>query len=162
MATQSSGQTIYGTGFSPLRGEPTMGGIPQPLKTPAAMTLTTGGGVRTLTAAEVLGGLLLVNCDDAQTATLPTAALLLAAMPGAAVGQSFDVDIINSGDTTLTMAVGTGGTLLIGSNSTSTVATVVAKASKRLTVRISSMVKAGDSTDGYVVYGHGSIAAAVA
>jgi len=79
MATNSSQETLYGAGFSPLRGEPTMGGIPLPTRTATAFTLTTGGGARTLTAAEVLGGLLLVNCDDAQTATLPTAALLLAA-----------------------------------------------------------------------------------
>ena len=162
MATNSSQETLYGAGFSPLRGEPTMGGIPLPTRTATAFTLTTGGGARTLTAAEVLGGLLLVNCDDAQTATLPTAALLLAALPGAAVGQSFEFDVINSGDTTLTIAIGTGGTLTTGSNSTATVATIVAKASKRFIVRISSMIKYGDSTDGYVVYGLGSVAAAVA
>jgi hypothetical protein len=162
MATNSSQETLHGAGFSPLRGEPTMGGIPLPLKTPTLMTLTTGGGVRTLTAAEVLGGLLVVNCDDAQTATLPTAALLLASMPGAAVGQSFDVDLINTGDTTVTVAVGTGGTLATGSNSKSTVATVVSNAAKRFTIRITSMIAYGDTSDGYLVYGFGSTAAAVA
>ena len=113
MATQSSGETLYGANYSPLRGNPTMGGIPLPTRTPALYTLTTGGGAQTLTAADVLGGLLVINCDDAQTATLPTATLLLNAMPGATIGQSFEFDVINTGDTTLTIAVGTGGSLTI-------------------------------------------------
>jgi hypothetical protein len=139
-----------------------MGMIPVVKKTPAAITLTTGGGVRTLTAAEVLGGLLIINCDDAQTATLPTAALLNAAIPGAAVDVCFDVDIINVGDTTLTIAVGTGGTLTVG-NSKATVATVVALASKRITIRITGVIQQpGSTADSYTVIGHGSIAAAVA
>lgn len=161
MATQSSGETIYGTGFSPLRGEPTMGGIPLPLRTPTAITLTTAGGVRTLTAAETLTGLLIINCDDAQTLTLPTAALLLAALPGATVGQSFNLDIINVGDTTMTLAVGTGGSLVVG-NSKSTVPTVATVCSLRLIIVISSMLKQGGASDGYVVYGFGTTAVAVA
>lgn len=161
MATQSSEETIYGTGYSPLRGNPSLGSIPLPLKTATAITLTTAGGVRTLTAAECLGGLLVINCDDAQTATLPTAALILAALPGATVGQSFDVDVVNVGDATLTLAVGTGGTLVVG-NSKSTVATLVANASKRITVLITGMVKEGDASDAYTVIGYGSIAAATA
>src|SRR5690606_40502818 len=44
-----------------------------PTVTPHAKTLTTAGGAQTLTAAELLGGLLLSNCDDAQTLTLPSA-----------------------------------------------------------------------------------------
>lgn len=161
MATNSSQETLPGAGYSPLRGEPTMGGIPQPLVTPTAFTLTTGGGARTLTAAEVLGGLLIVNCDDAQTATLPTATLLAAAMPGAAVGQAFDLDVINVGDTTLTIAVGTGGSLVVG-NSKSSVATIVANASKRFTIRLTGLTAYGDTSNAYTVYGFGSIAASVA
>lgn len=162
MATNSSQETLYGAGFSPLRGEPTMGGIPQPKKYPVdVITLTTAGGVRTLTAEEVLSGLLVINCDDAQTATLPTAALLLAAMPGATTYQSFDLDVLNVGDTTLTIAVGTGGTLTVNA-SVATVNTIVAKASKRFTIRISGMTKEGATSDSYVVYGHGSIGAATA
>ena len=151
----------YGTGFSPLMGEPRMGMIPIAKRTPLEVTLTTAGGVRTLTAAEVLGGLLVINCDDAQTATLPTAALLNAAVPGAHVGASFDVDIVNIGDTTLTIAVGTGGTLVVG-NSKSTVATIVTNAAKRLVIRITGVINDGDTSDAYVVYGFGSTAAAVA
>ena len=150
---------VFGSGFSPLSGFPRMGMIPVPTKTATAFTLTTGGGARTLTAAECLGGLLVINCDDAQTATLPTAALLNAALPGAASGASFDVDIVNVGDATLTVAIGTGGTLVVG-NSKSTVATIVALASKRFTILVTGVLEQGDSSDAYTVIGHGSIAAA--
>jgi hypothetical protein len=137
--------------------------VPVPTKTATEMTLTTGGGARTLTAAEVLGGLLIVNCDDAQTATLPTATLLNAALPGAASGAAFDLDVINTGDTTLTIAVGTGGTLEVDSGaSKDTVATIVANASKRFTILVTGVTQQGDSSDGYTVYGHGSIGAATA
>ncbi len=162
MATNSSQETIYGAGFSPLMGQPRVGELPIPQITPLEVTLTTAGGVRTLTAAEILGGLLVINCDDAQTATLPTATLLNKAVPAAAVGATVYFDLINTGDTTVTIAVGTGGTLLTNSNSTSTVATVVAKASKRFAIRITGVTQNGDASDSYRVYGFGSIAAACA
>jgi hypothetical protein len=152
----------YGTGFSPLLGEPRMGLVPIPNKTPTLATLTTSGGVRTATAAEVLGGLFILNVDDAQTMTLPTATLLNAAIPSCSVGASFDFDVINTGDTTLTVAVGTGGTAATGSNSKSSVLTVVALASKRFTIRITGVTQNGDASDAYLLYGFGSIAAAVA
>lgn len=156
--------SVPGSGFSPLNGWPRMGMIPLPTKTPTLATLTTSGGARTLTAAEVLGGLLILNVDDAQTATLPTAALLNAAIPSVSVGCSFDLDVINTGDTTLTVAIGTGGTLVVGSNSKSTVATVVSNAAKRFTIRITGVASPGDpsTSDSYLVYGFGSTAAAVA
>lgn len=151
----------FGTGFTPMQAWPRMGGIPIPFKTATAFTLTTGGGARTLTAAECLGGLFIVNCDDAQTMTLPTATLLNAAIQAAVAGASFDIDVINVGDTTLTVAVGTGGSLVVG-NSKSTVATIVSNASKRFTIRITGVTQQGDASDSYTVYGFGSIAAAVA
>ena len=90
---------------------------------PASLTASTGGGVVTLTAAQVLGGLLIVDTQDAQTATLPTAALLTAALPGPLqVGQTFDFDVRNTGDSTLTIAVGTGITSATGN--TLTIATL--------------------------------------
>jgi hypothetical protein len=151
----------FGTGFSPLGGEPRMGKIPIPDRTVTAATMTTGGGARTATIAELLGGLLVLNVDDAQTLTLPTAALLNAGLPGAAVGASFEFDVINVGDATLTVAVGSGGSLVVG-NSKSTVATLVALAAKRFVIRVTGVLQAGDSADSYIVYGFGSTAAAVA
>jgi hypothetical protein len=105
--------------------------------------------------------------DDAQTLTLPTAALLNAGVPGATSGANglgattFRVLIINTGDTTLTVAVGTGGSLVVG-NSKSTVATVVANASKEIIIRVTGVLSAGDSSDSYTVYSHGSVAESVA
>src|SRR5690606_34732435 len=66
-----------------------------PTVTPHAKTLTTAGGAQTLTAAELLGGLLLINCDDAQTLNLPSAADLNAAIPGVAEGTAFVFSVIN-------------------------------------------------------------------
>lgn len=160
MATNSSQETLYGAGFSPLMGQPRSGLIPIPNKVATSATLTTAGGVRTATAAECLGGLFILNVDDAQTMTLPTAALLNAAIPASASGAAFDIDIINVGDSTLTVAVGTGGTLVTG-NSKSAVATVASNASKRFTILITGVLQNGDSSDGYTVYGYGSISSAV-
>jgi len=152
----------FGTGFSPLLGEPRIGvGNPIPTTTVTAATLTTGGGARTATAAELLGGLFVLNVDDAQTLTLPTAALLNAAIPAAAAGATVEFMVINTGDATLTVAVGTGGSLVVG-NSKSTVATVAANASKRFLVRVTGVLNAGDSSDAYTVYSDGSTAASVA
>lgn len=157
----------FGTGFSPLQGEPNMGLGPVVKTVVTAATLTTGGGARTVTAAELLGGLFVINCDDAQTMTLPTAALLNAALPGATAGANglgattVRFTIINTGDTTITVAVGTGGSLVVG-NSKSTVATVATNASKEFIVRVTGVLQAGDSSDSYTVYSQGSIAASVA
>lgn len=151
----------FGSGFSPLLGEPRMGLVPIPNRVVTTDTLTTAGGARTATAAELLGGILALNVDDAQTLTLPTGALLNAAIPGVVAGASFEFLVINTGDATLTVAVGTGGSLVVG-NSKSTVATVASNASKRFLVLITSVLKAGASSDGYTVYSDGSVAASVA
>jgi hypothetical protein len=151
----------FGSGFSPLQGEPRMGLIPIPYRVATLATLTTGGGVRTATAAEVLGGLFVLNVDDAQTMTLPTGALLNAAIPGCVAGASFEFVIINTGDATLTVAIGSGGTLATGSNSKNSVATVTSNSSSRWLVVITSVLQAGDSSDGYTVYRIGVDASAV-
>ena len=157
----------FGTGLSPIQGEPNMGFGPIVKTVVTAATMTTGGGVRTATIAELRGGILVLNVDDAQTLTLPTAALLNAGIPGATAGanglgaSTFRFLIVNTGDATLTVAVGTGGSLVVG-NSKSTVATVATNASKEFIVRVTGVLKAGDSSDSYTVYSHGSVAASVA
>ena len=157
----------FGTGFSPLQGEPSMGTSPVYKTVVTAATMTTGGGVRTATIAELRGGILELNVDDAQTLTLPTAALINAGIPGVTSGAdglgatTFRFWIVNVGDATLTVAVGTGGSLVVG-NSKSTVATVAANASKEFFIRVTGVLKAGDSSDSYDVYSPGSIAASVA
>lgn len=146
--------------LTPARGFPHFSSLVYPKAVPANIVLTTAGGVRTLTPAEILGGLLLVDCQDAQTMTLPTAALLAAAIPGVAPGTMFDLDIVNYGDTTLTIGLGTG----ITKTTIATVApvlTLVTLAAKRLKF-VCTTVAGGTVVDAWVVYAFGSTAAAVA
>lgn len=67
----------------------------------------------TLTAAQVLAGFVNSAPGGAITLTLPTAALLVAGLAGAKVGDSFELSIENTsgGANSITLAAGTGGTL---------------------------------------------------
>lgn len=87
--------------------------------------VTTGTTPVTMTAANALAGVLLVDCQDAGTLKFPTAAVLAAAILGVAVNTTVFLWMLNVGDTTLTGAVNTGGTLATGS--TATQATVTSK-----------------------------------
>lgn len=152
-----------GSRRTPERGSPFFSGVVLPVKGVAQQVLTTGGGVVTMTAAQALQGLLPCDCQDAQTITLPTAALLNAGIPGVAAGTSFDLDIINYGDTTLTVGLGTG----ITKTTIATVAAVMTIAtlcSKRFTLICTSVANPSDpsTSDAWTVWAHGSIAAAVA
>ena len=150
---------------TPNKAYQALSGLLLPKTTITSATLTTAGGARTSTIAELLGGILVLNVDDAQTLNLPTGALLNAGLRpyGVEVGMSFEVLIINVGDTTLTVSVGTGGSLVVG-NSKSSVATVVSNASKRLLIRVTGVKTDLDptSSDTYTVYTDGSTAASVA
>jgi hypothetical protein len=71
----------------------------------------------TYTPAQLLGGLILRDCAGAGRADLvPTGALMIAAMPGAFVGQSFDFTIRNTsaGATTITVTTAASGSTLSG------------------------------------------------
>lgn len=73
----------------------------------------TATSTATLTAAQVVGGMLLANpSTSAATYTLPTAAQIDAAVPNATVGSTFDLAIINIGTSsgTVTLSMGTGVT----------------------------------------------------
>lgn len=109
---------IFGTGFSPLQESPRLGLIPIPQMLVTSTVASTGSGVITLTADQLLGGFIIVDCQDAQSANLPTAELLIAAIPGVTGDLSneqgacgFRFTIKNSGDSTLTIVAGTGCTL---------------------------------------------------
>jgi hypothetical protein len=146
--------------LTPARGMPHFSSLVFPTISPQNQVLTTGGGVVTLTPAQVLSGLILADCQDAQTANLPTAALLNAALPGVAVGSSFFLDIVNYGDTTLTIGLGTG----ITKTTIATVApvmTIATLCTKRFLL-VCTAVGAGTVADAWVVYAFGSTAAAVA
>ena len=73
----------------------------------------TATSTATLTAAQVVGGMLLANpSTSAATYTLPTAAQIDAAVPNATVGSTFDLSIVNIGTSsgTVTLSMGAGVT----------------------------------------------------
>lgn len=116
------------------------------------VTVTSYADTATVTAAELLGGLLIDTKNGAVTLTLPTAALLNAAIPGPAVGTSFDFAVRNTGNNTTTVAVGTGGTSASGN--TLTVATVSTRLFKLLVTGVASDTVPG-SSDSYTLYSLG-------
>lgn len=77
----------------------------------AAFSDNTAGAV-TYTAAQVLAGIIVRDPNGAgRTDVLPTAALLVAAIPGAKVGDTVRCKVINGADAaeTITIAAGSGG-----------------------------------------------------
>ena len=114
------------------------------------VTNKTSAGDVTLTAAEILGGLITRDpAGAARTDTLPTAALLVAAIPGATVGTSFEFTIRNTADAaeTITVASGSGGT-------DSGTMTIAQNNSKRFLVRITDVTLASEN---YTLYSLGTI-----
>ena len=74
-------------------------------------TPTSKAAAATLTAAELTGGIVQYTGATAPL-TLPTVADLEAVVSSAKNNSSFDVNFINTGAGTLTIAVGTGWTLV--------------------------------------------------
>lgn len=114
------------------RGNPYLSTLLYPGVTVATATVTTGTTPVTGTAAAILSGLLIIDCQDAGTYTLPTAALVQAQLAGAQVGTAFEFTIRNSGDSTLTIGAGTGNTI----SGTATIATLN---SKRFLARVTAI-----------------------
>ena len=99
LTPKGTGQTVF-----------TLGG-PIALTT---VTPDTTAGVVTYTAAQLLGGLLLRDPNGAgRSDVTPAASLLVAAIPGAVVGSSFEFTIRNDADAaeTITVTAGAGATL---------------------------------------------------
>lgn len=144
--------------FAPAVNYARFSTVAYPTVTQTLVTLTTAGGIVTLTTAQLLAGLITANCDDAQTMTTPTAALIVAAINGCQVGTSFDLDVVNYGDTTLTLGLGTGVTkkTIASVAAVLTLATLTAKRFKFIV----TVTTAG--SEAVEVYAFGSTAAAVA
>jgi len=85
-------------------------------------TVTSLTGDATLTAAQLLGGIISCNkgSDAGLTVTTPTATLIDAGLPSAKVGSTFEVTITNNNNSgassTVTVTAGTGVTI-VGTNS---------------------------------------------
>lgn len=122
--------------------------------------LTTGGGVETMTVDEVLKGLLVADCQDAQTWTTPTAALLNAGIPDVHVGHAFEFTVINYGDTTLTIGLGTGVTITVIATVDS-VLTIATLTSKRFRLECTGVLRDGSAADAWVLWTIGASSAVV-
>lgn len=108
-------------------------------------SLTVETDTATLTAAEVLTRWIDGTPTAAATYTLPTAALLVAAIAGVAVGDVIDLHINNMAASalTITLAAGTGGS----ADGTLTVAQNVIR---RFVIRFTNVTAAAEA---YTVYG---------
>ena len=135
------------TSFTPNQGFQDFSTLVYPTFTPATYADT-----GTVTASDLLGGLILGTKAGAATITLPTAALLNAAIPAPAVGRSFEFFVRNTGNNTYTVAVGTGGTSASGN--TLTVATL---STRIFLLRITGVAVGSDptSSDAYTLYSIG-------
>lgn len=90
---------------SPLRNSPSQGG---------PVTITTAGAA-TYTMAQILTGMILRDPNGAgRSDVLPTAALLVASLPDAKVGDTISFSLVNTADAAeaITVTAGTGGTML--------------------------------------------------
>lgn len=116
----------------------------------AAASLATAGN-ETLTAAQLLGGIIVRDCAGAsRTDTLPTAALLVAAMANPRVGDIVRCLIVNGSDPiteVITLAAGAGGGF--DANQTAVSRVVGGGASKEIRVRLTNVTAAAEA---YVVY----------
>lgn len=96
----------------------------------------------TLTAAQIVGGILVATPTANATLTLPTAALIDAAIPNARVGSTFDLALINAAAATHTAAFALSTGVTNGGNA---VVSLAAATSALFRFR-----KTGDAA--YVVY----------
>ena len=93
----------------------------------APSTISTGSG--TVTAAQLLSGIIITSNATPGTQTLPTVALLEAVLTNGKVDSGFEVSFINTGGATLTIAVGTGWTL-VGTVTAATLTSALFRARK--------------------------------
>lgn len=111
----------------------------------AAATVDSTNGARTYTAAELLGGLILRDpAGAARNDVTPTAALIVAGLPGAVVGTSFEFTIRNDADEdeAITVTAGAGVTL-------SGTMTIAQNNSKRFLCRLDNVTAAAEAVTIY-------------
>lgn len=108
----------------------------------AAAAPQTATDTATLTAAQIVGGILVATPTANATLTLPTAALIDAAIPNARVGSTFDLALVNAAAATYTAALALSTGVTNGGNA---VVSLAAATSALFRFR-----KTGDGA--YVVY----------
>jgi len=125
-------------------------GAPRSLSAAVAPASKNTAGAVTYTAAELLGGIIVRDPNGAgRTDILPTAALLVAAVPGARVGDVIRTLIVNGADAAeaITISAGTGGAF--DANQTASSQVIPQNASKTLTIRLTNVTA---SSEAYVAY----------
>jgi hypothetical protein len=143
----STGQVPCGNTFNTATANNFSSGLFYPQTT--ATILTTASAL-TYTPGQVLGGMIFRDPNGAaRSDTMPTAALLINAVPGATVGTTFDFWLHNDADAseTITLVAGSGGT-------TSGTMTVAQNAAKIFRVRFTVVLPGSEA---YVVYSMGSV-----
>lgn len=116
----------------------------------SAATSDATAGNRTYTAAEILGGTIVRDCaGGSRSDVLPTAALLVAAINGAQVGDTINCLIVNGSDAAevITIGAGTGGGF--DTNQTAASRVIPQNASKFARIRLTNVTAASEA---YVVY----------
>jgi hypothetical protein len=113
-----------------------------PIESQAAPTAFAADG--TLTVNNLRGGL--ISITAAATVTLPTAALLVAGVPGAAANNSFDFAVVNTSGAIFTL--GAGGATILGDIRTG-LASATESGSSQWRVRITT---ATAGSEAYTVY----------
>lgn len=107
-------------------------------------------GARTYTAAEILGGSIVRDTNGASRSdVLPTAALLVAALPGATVGDIIECLIVNGADANEVLTIGAGSGGGFDANQTSASRVIPQNASKLLRIRLTNVTA---SSEAYVAY----------
>ena len=150
-----------GTRNTPVRNSALLSGLAIQKGVTVSNVLTTGGGVETMTAAEVLTGLLVADTQDAQTWTTPTAALLNAAIPGIEVGNFIEFTVVNYGDSTLTIGLGTGVTRTTIATKVGSLA-IATLTAHRYRLECTGVLANGSTADAWVIWNVGlSLAVAV-
>lgn len=134
--TDAQGQAV-------LVGNPMIYNMPAPASYPSTQTYA---------AADIVGGIIVQGNAGAISSTLPTAALLVAAIkaivgPQLAVGACVECLIINGGTGIVTLIAGTGGTFDTNQGGASQIIGV--GTSKYVTLRLTNVTPGSEA---YVIY----------
>ncbi len=89
---------------------------------PSLTVTALSDALATLTAAQLLGGLISIPASADRALTTPTAALLKAAIPRCKVGSTLAFVVQNTGASTATMTAGTNVTIIDTNNTSKQVA----------------------------------------
>lgn len=135
--TDSQGQAL-------LVGNPEVWNMPAPAS-------YNGAGI-TYLSADILGGIIVHGNAGAVTATLPTAALFVAALKGLfasqlQIGATIGCLIINGGTNTITLAAGTGGSF--DTNQGGASQQIAVNTSKYVMLRVTNITPGSEA---YVIY----------